>query len=81
MRFAFIDAEKASYPVTRMCRVLGGSQSGYFAWKDRPVCARQRQDLVCLAHIRLEVPTMWGAHLPPLVTIRPEIIAHLRARG
>jgi putative transposase len=49
MRFAFIDAEKASYPVTRMCRVLGVSQSGYFAWKDRPACARQRQDLVYLA--------------------------------
>jgi putative transposase len=31
MRFAFIDSEKASFPVSRMCEVLGVSQSGFFA--------------------------------------------------
>ncbi|MFT3687739.1 hypothetical protein [Paenirhodobacter sp.] len=53
--FAFIDAEKASFPICRMCHVLGVSQSGFFVWRERPACRRQRQDLVCLAHIRTTV--------------------------
>ena len=52
MRFALIDAEKAAFPVRTMCRVLDVSQSGFFAWKDRPASQRQRDDMVYLAHIR-----------------------------
>ncbi len=52
MRFALIDVAKAEFPVHRLCRVLGVSQSGYFAWKDRPACRRQHQDMVLLAHVR-----------------------------
>ena len=52
MRFRLIDAAKEEFPVQRMCDVLGVSPSGYFAWRDRPACRRQQQDLVFLAHIR-----------------------------
>jgi putative transposase len=52
MRFALIDAAKAEFPVHRLCRVLGVSQSGYFAWRSRPACRRQRDDMVLLAHVR-----------------------------
>jgi putative transposase len=52
MRFQLIDAAKESFPVTRLCQVLGVSQSGYFAWRSRPASPRQREDLVLLAHIR-----------------------------
>nr|WP_262272743.1 IS3 family transposase [Microvirga sp. HBU65207] len=52
MRFKFIDVAKESFPVTRLCQVLGVSQSGYFAWRSRPASCRQREDLVLLAHIR-----------------------------
>ena len=52
MSFAFIEAEKARFPIGRLCRTLGVSQSGYFAWRDRPACHRQRADLVHLSHIR-----------------------------
>ena len=52
MKFAFIDAEKASFPISQMCRVPGVSQSGFFAWHERPACRRRQQDMVCLAHIR-----------------------------
>ena len=52
MRFRLIDAAKKEFPVQRLCKVLGVSQSGYFAWKDRPACRRQKEDMVLLAHIR-----------------------------
>ena len=38
MRFRLIDAAKKEFPVQRLCKVLGVSQGGYFAWKDRPAC-------------------------------------------
>ena len=52
MRFALIDGAKAEFPVHRLCRVLGVSQSGYFVWRSRPACRRQRDDMVLLAHVR-----------------------------
>jgi transposase InsO family protein len=33
MRFVFIDAEKAIFPVAVLCRVLQVSTSGFYAWK------------------------------------------------
>ena len=52
MRFRLIDAAKKEFPVQRLSKVLGVSPSGYFAWKDRPACHRQRTDLMLLAHFR-----------------------------
>ena len=49
MRFRLIDAAKKEFPVQRLCKVLGVSQSGYFARKDRPACRRQHEDMVLLA--------------------------------
>jgi putative transposase len=52
MRFRLVDAAKKDFPAQRLCKVLGVSTSGYFAWKGRPACRRQREDMVLLAHIR-----------------------------
>ena len=52
MRFALIDRAKAEFPVHHLCRVLEVSQSGYFAWRARPACRRQPDDMVLLAHVR-----------------------------
>ena len=35
MKFAFIDVEKAVFGITRLCRVLDVSRSGYHAWRKR----------------------------------------------
>jgi len=52
MRFQLIDRAKQDLPVHHLCGVLGVSQSGYFARKDRPASRRQRDEVVILAHVR-----------------------------
>jgi putative transposase len=44
MRFVFIDAEKALYPLRILCRVLEVSRSGYYAWRARKPSARALED-------------------------------------
>ncbi len=46
MRYRFIDAEKATYPVVRMCKVLRVSPSGYYAYKSRAPSTREQEDEV-----------------------------------
>lgn len=65
MSFAFIEAEKASFPISHMCQTLGVSQSGFFAWRERPACQRQRQDMVYLAHIRTAFALSNGTYGSP----------------
>lgn len=40
MRFSFIHTEKASFPVAALCRVLGVTRQGYYAFIERPPSRR-----------------------------------------
>lgn len=51
MKFAFIKAEKANHEVSLMCRVLGVSRSGFYAWCSRPPSERARMDARLSAHV------------------------------
>jgi transposase InsO family protein len=44
VRFAFIHAEKASFPVMALCRLLQVSRQGYYAYASRPPSERVRKE-------------------------------------
>jgi putative transposase len=50
--YTLIEAEKTSFPVHLMCRMLGVSRSGYYAWRSRSPSRRSRQDATLTAKIQ-----------------------------
>jgi len=50
--FRWIAAEKANHPVKAMCRVLGVSRSGFYAWQARPPSERTLSDAWLSERIR-----------------------------
>ena len=57
MRFRFIEAEKADYPIRLLCRCLAVSRSGFYAWQKRPISARARHD----ARLKVEIAASHSA--------------------
>lgn len=53
MKFHFIAAEKAHYPVAVLCRCLGVTRSGFYAWSQRPPSPRRLQDRELLQRLRV----------------------------
>src|SRR5207245_6830270 len=50
--FGFVKANRAAHRVRTMCRVLGLSPSGYYAWARRPPSARTTRDGEVLQRLR-----------------------------
>ncbi len=75
MRFAFIATEKARFPVALMCRLLAVSRAGFYAWRQRPMAARTRQDQV----LAVAVATIYAEHHGRYGSPRVQI--ELRERG
>jgi putative transposase len=44
VKFAWIQTEKATYPLTKLCRWLGVTRSGFYAWQQRPASPRREED-------------------------------------
>ena len=44
MKFAWIQAEKATYPLTKLCGWLDVTPSGFYAWRVRPESTHARDD-------------------------------------
>lgn len=75
MKFAFIDAEKAQWPVEVQCETLGVSRSGYYAWKGRPEAPRAAEDAELVDEIK-------AAHEASRATYgSPRVHRELRAKG
>lgn len=75
MKFAFIQAEKAAFPVTVLCRGLGVSRAGFYAAQRRPVARRVAEDArrrVQIAAIHRASRRCYGS---------PRVHAELRAQG
>ena len=52
MKYAFIGTHKRQYAITRLCKVLRVSRSGYYDWAGRPPSHRSQSDRRLLGHIR-----------------------------
>jgi len=75
VRFGFIAAEKATFPVRMLCRMLEVSRAGFYAWQRRPPTARAQQDQrlgVEIQAIHTETRQRYGS---------PRVHAELRERG
>ena len=52
MKYACVDRRRDRYPVRMMCRLLGVSASGYYAWRIRPESVRTKSDRELMAQIK-----------------------------
>ncbi len=57
MRYQFIREHRQGFSVKRMCRVLGVTPSGYYAWQLEKVGARELENRVLVEQIRAEYKT------------------------
>lgn len=67
MKFGFVDEHRGRWPVAALCRVLGVSVSGYYAWRSRPESARARADRSLLGDIHQIHADSGGAYGAPRV--------------
>ena len=74
MRYAYIERRRDHYPVRQMCRLLGVSASGYYAWRKRPESLRAERDRELLVRIRHVHAASKGVYGSPRV--RAELVAN-----
>ena len=75
MKYAFVAANEQEFSLKRMCRVLGVSRSGYYAWRQHSQSLRERANEALLAEIRAVY------QLSRKTYGSPRIHAYLRRKG
>ena len=75
MKYAWIKARRPHYPVGRLCRLLGVSRSGFYAWGQREPSARSRAD----ARLAVELCARFARHRGKYG--RPRLTVDLRQAG
>jgi putative transposase len=75
VKFEFIQAQKAYFPVEFLCEQLGVSRSGFYAWSRRPASARQEEDQQLAAEVAQAHRDSRGVYGSPRVH------AQLQAQG
>jgi transposase InsO family protein len=75
VKFAFIQAEKARWPIEVQCEVFEVSRSGYYAWTGRPASPRAAEDATLIVEIKAAHKAGRGAYGSPRVH------RELRAKG
>ena len=75
MKYQFIEQNKQEFSVVVMCRVLEVSESGYYAWRKRSLCLRQRED----AQLKQKIRQIFVAHQGRYGS--PRIVRELRDEG
>ncbi len=67
MTFRLVDVARAQHPVARLCRVLGVSRAGLYAWRARGPSRRERADRELTATIRHVFAGSWETYGAPRV--------------
>jgi len=74
VRYRFIQAEKAVYPVGVLCRVLDVARSGFYAWRQRPMSRRAQENQGLVTQIRACYQASRGRYGSP--RIHQDLRAH-----
>jgi putative transposase len=64
-----VSENQAVYPIATMCRLLGVSASGYYAWAKRRPSRRAREDAALLSQIRMAHVASHGTYGAPRIQI------------
>lgn len=75
MRYEQVNACAETFPIRRVCAVLEVSESGYYAWKKRPVSQRKQDN----QHLTGQIHAIW--HQFRQCYGAPRIHAELQAQG
>lgn len=82
MSYQIIETHREVGRVERLCRALGVSVSGYYAWRTRPLCQHQQTDAVLLTEIQAAYQASRGLYGSPRIhaTLRQQGLCCSRKR-
>jgi transposase InsO family protein len=75
VKYAFVEAESAQWPIAVLCETLEVSRSGYYAWVGRPEAPKVAEDVAIVAEIKAAYKAGRGAYGSP------RVVRALRKKG